>query len=105
MMARGDRQELRDLADAVCLRTLDVVAPFLGYVRDPADRSRWCRTGRCSSPNGCNPLRMNNVAARCRGKTDLHTAIVEDLMTSSYRRVVGQALDTLICLQPESICL
>ena len=44
-MAGRGRRELRDLADAVRLRPLEEVAPFLGYVRDPADRSRWCRDG------------------------------------------------------------
>ncbi len=40
-MAGRGRRELRDLADAVRLRPLEEVAPFLGYVRDPTDQSRW----------------------------------------------------------------
>ncbi len=51
-MAMRDRQELRGLADAVRLRPLDEVAPLLGYVRDPADRSRWQRDGSVLSVTG-----------------------------------------------------
>lgn len=44
-MAGEDGRELRELADRVRLRSLDEVAPLPGYVRDPADRSRWRRDG------------------------------------------------------------
>ena len=51
-MAGRGRRELRDLADAVRLRPLEEVATFLGYVRDPADRSRWRRDGSVLSVTG-----------------------------------------------------
>ena len=51
-MAGRGRQELRDLADAVRLRPLDEVAPLLGYVRDPVDRTRWRRDGSVLSVTG-----------------------------------------------------
>ena len=51
-MAGRGRQELRDLADAVRLRPLDEVAPLLGYVRDPVDRTRWHRDGSVLSVTG-----------------------------------------------------
>ena len=51
-MAGRGRRELRDLADAVRLRPLEEVAPFLCYVRDPADRSRWRRDGSVLSVTG-----------------------------------------------------
>ena len=51
-MAGRGRRELRDLADAVRLRPLEEVAPFLGYVRDPTDRSRWRRDGSVLSVTG-----------------------------------------------------
>ena len=55
MTGRGQR-ELRDLADAVCLRPLEEVAPFPDHVRDPTDHSRWRR---CRAA-----IRM---AVRCEG--------------------------------------
>ncbi len=51
MAGRGGR-ELRDLADAVRLRPLEQVAPFLGYVRDPTNRSRWRRGEQPVNPIG-----------------------------------------------------
>ena len=44
-MAGRGRRELRDLVDAVRFRSLEEVALFLGYVRDPTGRSRWRRDG------------------------------------------------------------
>ena len=38
VMAGRGRRELRDRADAVRLRSLEEMAPFPGYVRDPTDR-------------------------------------------------------------------
>ena len=51
-MAMRDREELRGLADAVRLRPLEEIAPLLGFVRDPADRSRWLREGSVLSVTG-----------------------------------------------------
>ena len=51
-MAIRDREELRGLADAARLRPLEEVAPLLGFVRDPADRSRWLREGSVLSVTG-----------------------------------------------------
>ena len=51
-MAMRDREELRGLADAVRLRPLEEIAPLLGFVRDPADRSRWRREGSVLSVTG-----------------------------------------------------
>ncbi len=50
-MAGGVREGLRDLADAVRLRPLDEVAPLLGYVRDPGDRSPQRREGTKNQPD------------------------------------------------------
>ena len=51
-MAMRDRGELRGLAEAVRLRPLEEIAPLLGFVRDPADRSRWRREGSVLSVTG-----------------------------------------------------
>ena len=45
VMAGREGEGLGDLADAARLRPLDEVAPLLGHVRDPAERSRWHRNG------------------------------------------------------------